>query len=191
MFASTFIAKMRDLFWILLPCMLERPWKLSQHKNAYHIECDIIRFLKNVPQILADKEVDVPIVLSSWIQALKKLMSIPGPAYLHWVNSVPPYVWKLQVVRTSSKCCWSIYRTSRKRHGTLQVVHNVEQSSPTALWLHTKLLNAFLRKAFSVFWFKYFSLDIFCILIYLSKLFPRIHSTICNHSLRYGLAPDR
>ena len=81
-------------------------------KNAYktHIECDIIRFLKNVPQILADKEVDDPIVLSSWIQALKKLMSIPGPAYLHWVNSVPPYVWKLPSGSYIKQIRWSIYR---------------------------------------------------------------------------------
>ena len=63
-----------------------------------------------------------------------------------WVNSVPPYVWKLHfmyevvrtsskcrwnIYRTSSKCCWSIYRTSRKCRGTLRVVHKVERSSPT------------------------------------------------------------
>ena len=63
-----------------------------------------------------------------------------------WVNSVPPYVRKLQfmyeairtsgkcrwnIYCTSSKCRWSIYRTSRKRRGTLRIVHKVERSSPT------------------------------------------------------------
>ena len=63
-----------------------------------------------------------------------------------WVNSVPPYVRKLhfmyEVVRTLSKCHWSIYRklikcrwsiyhTSRERRETLRVVHKVERSSPT------------------------------------------------------------
>ena len=37
------------------------------------------------------------------------------------------------IYRTSSKCRWSIYRTSRKRRGTLRVVHKVERSSPTVL----------------------------------------------------------
>ena len=42
-----------------------------------------------------------------------------------WMNSVPPYVRKLhfmyEVVRTSSKCRWSIYRTSSKCHWSIFV----------------------------------------------------------------------
>ena len=52
-----------------------------------------------------------------------------------WVNSVPPYIRKLhymyEVVCTSSKGHWSIYHTSKKRRGTLQVMHKLEGSSPT------------------------------------------------------------
>ena len=63
-----------------------------------------------------------------------------------WVNSVPPYVRKLHfmyevvctsskchwcIYRTSSKCHWGIYRTSRKHHGTLQVIHKANRSSST------------------------------------------------------------
>ena len=36
----------------------------------------------------------------------------------------------LKHLSSSSKCRWNIYRTSRKRHGTLRVVHKVERSSP-------------------------------------------------------------
>ena len=53
-----------------------------------------------------------------------------------WVDSVPSYVRKLhfmyEVVRTSSKCRWTIYRTSRECRGILQVVHKKEWRSPTA-----------------------------------------------------------
>ena len=42
-----------------------------------------------------------------------------------------PSIWKLQfmheVVRTSSKCRWGIYRTPRKRRGTLRVVHKIDR----------------------------------------------------------------
>ena len=57
------------------------------------------------------------------------------PADPQCVNSLPPNVWKLhfmyEVICTSSKCCWSIYRTSKKHCGTLWVEHIVERSSPT------------------------------------------------------------
>ena len=35
------------------------------------------------------------------------------------------------MVCTSSKCCWSIYRTSIKYHGIFMVIHKVERSWPT------------------------------------------------------------
>ena len=86
-------------------------------------------------------------------------------SYLQWVNSVLPYVRKLHfmyevvrtyskcrwsIYRTSSKCRWSIYRTSSKRRGTLRVVHKVERSSTTVLskqerntpWLLTDLTDS-------------------------------------------------
>ena len=67
------------------------------------------------------------------------------------MNSVPPYVrklhflyevvctsskWSWSIYRTARKCRWNIYRTSRKRHGTLRVVHKVERRSPTVFASH-------------------------------------------------------
>ena len=77
----------------------------------------------------------------SWVTLIKWEF-----AKTQWVNFFPPYVWILhfmyEVVRTSSKCHWSIYRTSskcrwsvyrtkRKRGESRRVVHEGERSSPT------------------------------------------------------------
>ena len=82
---------------------------------------------------------------SWWLREYTYFVLLPSS---QWVNSVPPYIRKLQfmyevvrtsskcrwnIYRTSSKCRWSIYRTSRKRRGTLRVVHKAERSSPTVI----------------------------------------------------------
>ena len=58
-----------------------------------------------------------------------------------WMNSVPPYVRKLhfmyEVVRTSSKCRWSIYRTSSKCHWSIFV----HQEHPLSRVCSNSLMN--------------------------------------------------
>ena len=46
----------------------------------------------------------------------------------------PFYVRNGSYIKRSSKCRWSIYRTSRKRRGTLRVAHKVLRSSST-VWV--------------------------------------------------------